>query len=51
MYITPGGGTYGEDQSVLNTEEMLKMHELLGIQQKALQEENREKDLYKKFGL
>lgn len=51
MYITPNGGTYGEDQSVLNTEEMLKMHELLGIQQKALQEENREKDLYKKFGL
>ena len=51
MYITPEGGTYGEDQTVLNTEEMLKMHELLGIQKDVLQQENKEKDLYKKFGL
>lgn len=51
MYVTPDGGTYGEDQTVLNTEEMLKMHELLGVQKQALSDEKKEKDLYRKFGL
>lgn len=51
MYVTPDGGTYGEDQTVLNTEEMLKMHELLGVQKQALADEQKEKDLYRKFGL
>ena len=51
MYVTPDGGTYGEDQTVLNTEEMLKMHELLGVQKQALSDEQKEKDLYRKFGL
>jgi len=51
MYVTPEGGTYGEDQTVLNTDEMLKMQELLTQQQDALKEENKEKDLYRKFGL
>jgi len=51
MYVTPEGGTYGEDQTVLNTEEMLKMHELLGVQKQALADEQKEKDLYRKFGL
>ena len=51
MYVTPEGGTYGEEQTVLNTDEMLKMQELLQQQQDALKEENKEKDLYRKFGL
>ena len=51
MYVTPEGGTYGEDQTVLNTDEMLKMQDLLQQQKDALNQENKEKDLYRKFGL
>ena len=51
LYVTPEGGTYGEDQAIFNPQELLQMEDLLKQQKEALDQENKEKDLYKKFGL
>lgn len=51
LYVTPEGGTYGEDQAIFNPQELLQMEDLLKRQKEVLQEENKEKDLYRKFGL
>jgi len=51
LYVTPDGGTFGEDQAIFNPQELLQMEELLKQQKETLQLENKEKDLYRKFGL
>lgn len=51
LYVTPDGGTFGEDQAIFNPQELLQMEELLKQQKEALSSENKEKDLYRKFGL
>jgi hypothetical protein len=51
LYVTNDGGVYGEEQAIFNPQELLQMEELLKDQKQELERENREKDLYRKFGL
>ena len=51
LYLTPEGASYGEDQAIFNPNDLLQMEDLIKQQKSALDEENREKDLYKKFSL
>lgn len=50
-YIDPTGNLYGEEHSLFNPEKLDEMERLVKQQQSALDEETREKDLYRKFGL
>ena len=51
LYITPEGGSYGEDQAIFNPQDLLKMEDLIKDQKQALAAENKEKELYRKFGI
>ena len=48
-YVTVDGEMYGEDTSIFNNIDELE--QLVSQQQNALEAENKEKELYKKFGL
>ena len=51
LYVTPDGGLYGEDQAIFNPQDLLKMEDLIKDQKQALAAENKEKELYRKFGI
>lgn len=50
-YIDSDGNLFGDEHSIFNTENMNEMEALLRQQKAALDQENKEKELYKKFGL
>ena len=50
-YITPDGGMYGEEESILNPANLTELEQLIKQQQGALDADNKEKELFKKFGL
>lgn len=50
-YITPEGELYGEEDSILNPKNLDTLEQLVKQQKAALDEEEREKELYRKFGL
>ncbi len=46
LYVTEDGGAYGEEQSILNIDEMAKMNNLISDQKEILSSEKKQK-----FGL
>jgi hypothetical protein len=46
-----GRGSHVEDQAIFNPQDLLKMEDLLKDQKQALAAENKEKELYRKFGI
>ena len=50
-YLTPQGDIYGDEHSLFNPDKLNELEALVRQQKAALDQENREKDLYKKFGL
>lgn len=50
-YITPEGGMYGEEESILNPNNLDELENLVKQQQGAFEEEKKEKELFAKFGL
>jgi len=50
-YITPSGELYGEEHSLFNPEKLDELEALVKQQKAALEAENKEKELFKKFGL
>jgi hypothetical protein len=50
-YLTPQGDIYGNEHSLFNPDKLNELEALVRQQKAALDQENREKDLYKKFGL
>lgn len=50
-YLTPSGELYGEEASILNPQNLDVMEQLLKQQKAALDKEQAEKELFKKFGL
>ena len=50
-YLTPQGDIYGDEHSLFNPDKLNELETLVRQQKAALDQENREKDLYKKFGL
>lgn len=50
-YITPTGDLYGEESSIFNPENINELEALVKQQKAALQREQEEKELFKKFGL
>tara|TARA_R100001594_G_scaffold84189_1_gene118701 strand:+ start:1667 stop:2389 length:723 start_codon:yes stop_codon:yes gene_type:complete len=48
-YVTPSGGMYGDDESIFK--DIDKLEQLVTQQKTALDQEEKEKDLYRKFGL
>jgi predicted ATPase len=50
-YITPEGEMYGDDASIFNPDNLKELEALVSQQKAALDAENAEKELYKKFGV
>jgi predicted ATPase len=50
-YITPTGDIYGDEHSIFNPEKLDELEALVKQQKQALEQEQHEKELYKKFGL
>lgn len=50
-YLNPEGDIYGDEHSLFNPEKIHELEALVRQQKAALDQENREKELYKKFGL
>lgn len=50
-YIDPTGELYGEEHSILNPNNLLELEALVKQQKAALDQEEKEKELFKKFGL
>lgn len=50
-YLTPTGDLYGDEHSIFNPEKLDELEALVKQQKNALEQEQREKELYKKFGL
>jgi len=50
-YVTPDGGMYGEEESILNPENLGDLERLVEAQKSQLDREEQEKELFKKFGL
>ena len=50
-YLTPAGELYGEEHSLFNPEKLDELEALVRQQKAALEAENKEKELFKKFGL
>ncbi len=50
-YITPTGDLYGDDHSLFNPEKLDELEALVRQQKAALEAEEKEKELFKKFGL
>ena len=50
-YITPDGGMYSDEESILNPNNLTELEHLVKQQQGALDADNKEQELFKKFGL
>ncbi len=50
-YITPEGEMYGDEQSILNPNNLDELEALVKQQQSALDKETKEKELFAKFGI
>ena len=50
-YVTPEGEMYGDEHSLFNPENLDEIEALVRQQKLALEQENKEKELFKKFGL
>lgn len=50
-YVTPDGEMYGEEQSILNPDNLNELESLVKQQAAALDAEEKERELFKKFGL
>lgn len=50
-YVTPEGDMYGDEHSLFNPEHLDELEALVKQQKAALDQENREKELFKRFGL
>jgi predicted ATPase len=50
-YVTPTGDLYGEEDSILNPNNLDTLEQLVKQQKAALEQEEKEKELFKKFGL
>lgn len=50
-YITPDGGMYGDEESILNPNNLDELEALVKQQQGAFEAEKKEKELFAKFGL
>ena len=50
-YVTPEGELYGDEHSLFNPEKLDELEALVKQQKAALEAEQKEKDLFKKFGL
>tara|TARA_R100000664_G_C2759090_1_gene148517 strand:- start:4601 stop:5338 length:738 start_codon:yes stop_codon:yes gene_type:complete len=50
-YITPDGEQYGDEESILNPNNLNELEQLVKQQQGALDQEEKEKELHKKFGI
>ncbi len=50
-YIDPSGELYGEEHSILNPNNLDQLEELVKQQKAALEQEQKEKELFKKFGI
>ena len=50
-YITPEGGMYGDEHSILNPDNLNELEALVKQQQSALDKETKEKELFAKFGI
>ena len=50
-YITPEGEMYGDEQSILNPNNLDELEALVKQQQSALESEKKEKELFAKFGI
>ena len=50
-YITPDGEQYGDEESILNPNNLNELEALVKQQQGALDQENKEKELHKRFGI
>ena len=51
QYIDPSGEIYGDEHSIFNPEKLDELETLVKQQKAALDEEEKEKELFKKFGL
>jgi|TARA_R110000824_G_scaffold39058_1_gene118575 predicted ATPase len=50
-YVTPDGEMYDDEESVLNANNLNQLEDLLTQQKASLEQENKEKDLRRKFGI
>lgn len=50
-YVTPDGGMYGEEESILNPDNLGDLERLVGLQKDQLDQEEKEKELFEKFGV
>ena len=50
-YLTPEGEMYGDDTSIFNPDNLKELEALVTQQKAALDAENAEKELYKKFSV
>ena len=50
-YVTPDGGMYGEEESILNPDNIADLERLVGLQKEQLDQEEKEKELFEKFGI
>jgi len=50
-YVTPDGNMYGDEESILNPNNIDDLESLVRMQKAELERENKEKELYKQFGL
>lgn len=50
-YVTPEGGMYGEEESILNPDNLEDLERLVEFQKDQLEKEEKEKELFEQFGL
>ena len=50
-YVTPDGGAYGDEDSIFNSNNLAELEALVREQQGALDKEQKEEELMKRFGL
>ncbi|MDB4430214.1 ATP-binding protein [bacterium] len=50
-YVAPDGCMYGEEESILDPKNLSELEELVGLQKTELDREEKEKELFKQFGL
>ena len=50
-YVTPEGGMYGDEESILNPKNIDDLESLVRMQKAELDREEKEKELFKQFGL
>lgn len=50
-YVTPDGGMYGEEESILNPDNIEDLERLVEMQKLQLDQEEKEAELFKQFGL